>query len=61
MTWSILSRVADWFLRRPEWPERDGDRVVLVRGYSPLDNLGFGLFAAGLILVPTVCLLVTLP
>lgn len=58
---SVLDRIADRLRYRPEWLERDGDRHVLVRGFSPLDNLIYGALGAGLILLPIISILVTLP
>lgn len=51
MTRSILRTFADRLQRRPEWLERDGSRHVLVRGFSPLDNLIYGAIGAAVILV----------
>lgn len=61
MPWSMMARFADRLQRRPEWQERDGDRHVLVRGYSPFDNLIYGTIAAAVILAPYIILLVKLP
>lgn len=61
MARSIVRNVADHATRRPEWLERDGDRHVLVRGFSPLDSMVFGAIAAVLILLPIISFLVTLP
>lgn len=61
MARSILHTFADHLQRRPEWLERDGDRHVLVQGFSPLDNLIYGAIGAGMILLPIIALLVTLP
>ncbi|AVF05544.1 MULTISPECIES: hypothetical protein [Devosia] len=61
MARSMIVRFADLLQRRPEWQERDGDRHVLVRGYSPLDNLIYGAIAAAVILAPYIIFLVTLP
>lgn len=61
MARSILRTLVDRVQRRPEWLERDGDRHVLVRGFSPLDNLICGALGAGLILLSIIPFLVTLP
>lgn len=58
---SMIARFADRLQRRPEWQERDGDRHVLVRGYSPIDNLIYGAIAAAVILAPYIIFLVKLP
>ena len=59
MNRSVVSTIADKASQRPEWVERDGDRDVLVRGFSPLDNLVFGALAAVLILAPVVIFIVS--
>jgi hypothetical protein len=61
MARSVLRNFADRMQRRPEWLERDGDKHVLVRGFSPLDNLIYGAIGAGLILLSIIPFLVTLP
>lgn len=61
MIWSVARKFADRILTRPLWAEQDGARQVLVRGYSPLDNLLFGAVAAAFILIPAILFLVSHP
>ncbi|MBN9333263.1 hypothetical protein [Devosia sp.] len=61
MILSVLASVADKAMRRPEWTERNGDHHVVVRGFSPLDNLAYGAVAAAVILAPIVLFLVSHP
>lgn len=61
MIWSVVTSLADKALRRPTWLEQDGAHRVLVRGYSPIDNLVFGAIAAAVILLPVILFLVTHP
>lgn len=58
---SALSSIADKATRRPVWLETDDERVVEVRGFSPLDNLIYGAMAAGLILSPIFIYLLSTP
>jgi hypothetical protein len=58
---SAIALIADTANRRPTWLERDGGRIVEVRGFSPLDNVLYGALAAALILSPIVIFLVSAP
>lgn len=59
MNRSAARKFADRVLTRPLWLEQDGEHQVLVRGYSPLDNLVFGTIAAAFILAPAIIFLVS--
>lgn len=58
---SAVRSITDKATRQPTWLERDGNRLVEVRGFSPLDNLIYGAIAAGLILSPIFIFLVSTP
>ncbi|MBJ3783380.1 hypothetical protein [Devosia sediminis] len=61
MVRSIVSSIADRATRCPTWLERDGNRLVEVRGYSVAANLAFGILAATLILSLAAFILVSTP
>lgn len=61
MVRSVISSIADKASRRPAWHERDHRRVVLVHGYSPIENIVYGLIAAAVILSPILVFIVTCP
>lgn len=50
---STISAFADASRRRPEWVERDGQRLVTVHGHSFLESL----LAGGIILLACVAML----
>jgi hypothetical protein len=49
---SAVASLADKATRRPTWLERNGTRMVEVCGYSPVEQLLYGVFGAALILSP---------
>jgi hypothetical protein len=52
MVRSAIATFADKANRCPTWVERDGRRLVNVQGFSPVENLVYGVIAAAMILSP---------
>lgn len=61
MSWSTISSITDKVSRCPTWLERNGRRLVEVRGFSIAANLLYGTLAATLILSLAALFLVSAP